>query len=234
MTQKISNSELEHLKKLLKVKDAPCKYEKNLWNIVKDQQKFFEKIPGILSICVCNSLSMNAAHKNSDIDLFVITQKNRLWTARFFLTIYCQIRWIRKTNRNHAGKFCLSFFIDNTAYDFSNIALPKDPYLTLWLRTLHPIINRHHSFEQFINANSSLISNSENPYYNADFQKYKLKKESFLLTKCFDISEMILKTLFIEKTKKSFQKLWKPYWIIINDHMLKFHNNDKRIDFSKL
>jgi hypothetical protein len=37
-----------------------------------------------------------------------------------------------------------------------------------------------------------------------------------------------LKSIFIPKTKKSFKEIWKPFWVIINDNMLKFHNNDKR------
>jgi hypothetical protein len=32
----------------------------------------------------------------------------------------------------------------------------------------------------------------------------------------------------LPKTIKNYKKLWKPYGIIINDNMLKFHNNDVR------
>jgi hypothetical protein len=40
--------------------------------------------------------------------------------------------------------------------------------------------------------------------------------------------EKLLKSFFLPKTKKSFKKLWNPFWVIINDNMLKFHNDDKR------
>jgi hypothetical protein len=37
-----------------------------------------------------------------------------------------------------------------------------------------------------------------------------------------------MKKIFLKKTLKNYEKLNKPYWIIINDKMLKFHNNDIR------
>jgi hypothetical protein len=38
----------------------------------------------------------------------------------------------------------------------------------------------------------------------------------------------ILKKIFLPKTLKHYEKIWKPYGIIINDNLLKFHNNDIR------
>jgi hypothetical protein len=32
---------------------------------------------------------------------------------------------------------------------------------------------------------------------------------------------------------QSYEKLWKPFWVIIQDGMLKFHDNDKRKYFSQ-
>lgn len=43
----------------------------------------------------------------------------------------------------------------------------------------------------------------------------------------------ILKKIFLTKTKHSFLKLNKPYGIIINDNLLKFHDNDIRKDIKK-
>lgn len=43
----------------------------------------------------------------------------------------------------------------------------------------------------------------------------------------------ILKKIFLPKTLKHYEKLKKPYGIIINDNMLKFHNNDIRKKIKK-
>lgn len=44
-------------------------------------------IPGIKMVAVVNSLSMYATHQDSDIDLFIITKKNRIWIVRFLVTL---------------------------------------------------------------------------------------------------------------------------------------------------
>jgi hypothetical protein len=38
----------------------------------------------------------------------------------------------------------------------------------------------------------------------------------------------LLKKIFLKKTIKHYNKIWKPYWVIINDDLLKFHNSDIR------
>ncbi len=42
-----------------------------------------------------------------------------------------------------------------------------------------------------------------------------------------------LKKIFLPKTLRHYEKLKKPYGIIIHDHMLKFHNNDIRKQITK-
>lgn len=116
----------------------------------------FRYIPGIQCICICNSLAMNACHENSDIDLFIITQKNRLWTARVFTTLLLTILGQRKTSKHHAGKFCLSFFISEEDLKLEDIAIKNDMYLSYWAATLKPLINRNKTFERFMKANKTL------------------------------------------------------------------------------
>jgi hypothetical protein len=43
----------------------------------------------------------------------------------------------------------------------------------------------------------------------------------------------ILKNIFLTKTLNHYEKINKPYWIIINDNMLKFHNWDIRKKIKK-
>ncbi len=43
----------------------------------------------------------------------------------------------------------------------------------------------------------------------------------------------ILKKLFLPKTLNHYKKIWKPYWVIINDDLLKFHNWDIRKQIKK-
>lgn len=260
----------ENIKKLeacLWVKTAPWNYEVLLWEKVSHHNTYFQKIPWILGIAVCNSLAMNAAHKQSDIDLFIITKRGRLWTVRILMTLLLSILWERKTSNKHAWKFCLSFFISEDGLDFTNIAIKNDIYLAYWIKTLKPIINRKNIFKKFRDVNKGLVSTqSSHPWFSSPLKEreaaesqnfivpfspkeekiqdwgiyeknqgwrdknpiHQLLKTPQLLTYCWDICEKLLRTLFLPRTKKSFQKLWKPFWVVISDSMLKFHDRDRR------
>lgn len=82
-----TKTEESAFKSYMGIREKPSKDETRLWGKVSSYNTLFSYIPGISCICVCNSLAMNAAHANSDIDLFIITKKNRLWTARIFMTL---------------------------------------------------------------------------------------------------------------------------------------------------
>lgn len=223
--QDFSREQIQKLENYLWVKSKPWFQEKILWEKVWKYLPFFSKIPWISCICICNSLAMNACHENSDIDLFIITKQNRIWTSRIFCTLLLTILRQRKTASTHTGKFCLSFFITENAMDFSKIAIKDDIYLSYWIHTLRPILNRKHSFEKFISINTEGSSYPENTSYEKLAQ---LLPKNKTLGFFWDMFEKLLKKIFLPKTKKSFQKLWKPFWIVISDDILKFHNMDKR------
>lgn len=242
-----SKKHIDTLEKYLWVKSAPWIYEKRLLEKISQYNTYFRYIPWVLSIAVCNSLAMNAAHEKSDIDLFIITQKNRLWTARICMTLLLTLMWQRKTSKHHAWKFCLSFFITENKLSFEDIALKNDIYLAYWTSTLRPIINRKNTFEKFKEANKKLVSTlSPFPWLSSHLnekettkQKVKMQSSSLLREKrfrgkrkfstlCWDVCEKILKFIFLPRTQKSFQKLWKPFWVIIWEDILKFHDKDKR------
>ena len=98
---------------------------------------------------------MNAANENSDIDLFIITKNNRIWTSRIFLTLILSLLGQRKTAKKHAGKFCLSFFITENHLRLEDIAIKDDIYLRYWIETLVPIVNKNNIFERFIEENEN-------------------------------------------------------------------------------
>ncbi len=226
----LSSQEREKLKKYLAVKAKGWIYEDVLWKKVVRYKKIFSYIPWVRAICICNSLAMNACHQDSDIDLFIITDSKRLWTTRIYMTLFTFLCNIRKTQERHAGRFCLSFFVSLDEKNFSDISLENDMYFTYWLETLIPIVNKNKAFERFLERNG--ITNT----------KHKLISESLLFTRedgiqgrgvwvlkiFWDTLEKLLKKIFLPKTLRGYEKLGKPYWIVITDTMLKFHNHDRR------
>lgn len=66
------------------------------------------KFPYVRGIGISGSLSKNFADEESDIDLFIITAKNRLWIARTLMHALKKLAYI-------AGKqhyFCMNYYID--------------------------------------------------------------------------------------------------------------------------
>lgn len=66
------------------------------------------KFPYVRGIGVSGSLSKNFADEDSDIDLFIITAKNRLWVARTLMHMLKKLAYL-------AGKehyFCMNYYID--------------------------------------------------------------------------------------------------------------------------
>lgn len=261
---KLSKQEREKLRKYLKCKQSLWNEEKLLWSMIERYKDILHSIPWIQAICICNSLAMNACHKNSDIDFFVITQRNRLWTARIYLTLFTSLLWVRKTQKKHAWKFCLSFFVSEEERNFWDIALKNDIYLSYWLETLVPVINKHNAFEGFLKRNG--LEKFHKTIQSWVFSQHKtsllnsLSSEEREATSCnllvayplssrrglgwgftwergviwrfirylWDAQEHILKKIFLKKTLRNYERLWRPFWVKITDTMLKFHDKDRR------
>ena len=224
MVQFFWEKEITKLEHLLGVKEKPGVYEYQFLSKAESYKKIFRSIPWILWIAICNSVSMNACHKDSDIDLFIITKRNRIWTTRVIITLILSLLWERKNEKKHRDKFCLSFFITEDFLDLSSLALEKDIYLAYWIENHIPLIEKENMFQKFKDANT---------WYQIEGKERKAQKgkEEIISRKSHIFSsfcEYIFQKIFLKKTKKSFQKLWKPFWIIIEENILKFHNKDKR------
>ena len=235
LKQKFTPASIEQLKQYLWAKTEPTEVEEKL---LKKADKYIQKIkqtPGIHMIWVCNSISMNAANKSSDIDLFIVTSPHRLWFVRIKLTLFFALRSQRKTRKKHAWKFCLSFFCTTEWMNFENLALKNDIYLYYWILSMKPIVNNNRCYQKFVEVNSNwadyiqfrnaFSKNQRNIVYTWEV----LWEDSKIL----DIFDRVFKKIFLSKTLNSFQKLWYPFWVIISDSMLKFHDQDRRKQIKK-
>ena len=230
MTFSPSQEDTHKLKKTLWIQDAPSQTEMDFYNKAYKYIPFIKWIPWIKMIWIWNSISMNCATKESDIDLFIVTLPHRIWLVRILITLIFQVLWVRKTASKHAGKFCLSFFATTDGLDFSSFALKDDIYLYFWLVHFKPLLDYNNTYKLFLEKNKSWADLKNSILLIQQNKKYiKYKKNTWTIEpKFLTIVNNLLKGMLITKTMKSYEKLWKPYWIIINNDMLKFHNNDIR------
>lgn len=220
----------EIFKKQFKIKANPSEIDLIFLKKTEKFLNFIKWIPGIKMIWVWNSISMNAWKENSDIDLFIVTSINRIWLVRILITLIFQILWVRKTEKKHAWRFCLSFFVNENALNFWDFALKNDVYLYFWTIYFKPILDFDNTYEKFINQNK-LWADFDNyiEIINENKKSIKITWKSFW-NKCniLNMIEKILKKIFLIRTLKTYKKLGQPFWVIINDDMLKFHDKDIR------
>ena len=171
----------------------------------------------------------------SDIDLFIITAHNRMWFVRLMVTLIFQILGVRRHWNKINSRFCLSFFISENAMNFSTFAIEDDIYLYFWIYYLKPIINKDHTYESFIKSNKSLWINELNLHWDNKVYIMKTKDYNKWLdeNRFLDYIDKFLKYIFLPITLKHKKRLWDPYGIIVSDDILKFHDNDRRVEIRK-
>ncbi|MEW7280227.1 nucleotidyltransferase domain-containing protein [Aquimarina sp. 2201CG1-2-11] len=70
--------------------------------------KFISKFPYVRGVCISGSLSKGYFDKDSDIDFFIISEKNRLWITRTFLVLYKKMFLL-----NSKEFFCVNYFMSS-------------------------------------------------------------------------------------------------------------------------
>jgi predicted nucleotidyltransferase len=103
------------------------------------------KFPYVRAIAISGSLSKNFADENSDIDLFIITAKNRLWIARTLMHAFKKLTFLV----NKQDYFCMNYYIDEQQLEI----VEKTIYTAIEVVTLIPL-QGDSMIEQFYAANA--------------------------------------------------------------------------------
>lgn len=121
-----------------------CK-AKSLLQTAEKIAKLLSCFPFVKGVAVSGSLSKNYADENSDIDLFIITTKNRLWLARTFMHCLKKASYLLKKEQ----LFCMNYYIDEAALEIRE----KNIYTATEVATLLPLRGID-AFEAFYRSNT--------------------------------------------------------------------------------
>lgn len=105
---------------------------------------FLIRFPYVRGIAISGSLSKNYADENSDIDLFIITAKNRLWIARSIMHAFKKLTFLL----NMQDYFCMNYYIDEQQLEIKE----KSTYTAIEVVTLIPL-RGNSVFKHFCAAN---------------------------------------------------------------------------------
>ena len=229
--------------KRLKIKTYNERYFFSRKKLLNWRFRFYIKllsfVPHIKLVGLSGSLSMMNASLEDDIDLFIITEKNRLFTGRFVAIILAKILGIHRSYNKryklniacYTDKVCLNLFFDE-----SDLAVPdfkRNEYVAHEILQMKPIVNKDGVYERFLAANSWVFEIFPNAreVVSIKYKVLSIKKKKSLNT-CY----LILNTFFnkIEQSLKVFQlHLINRHRTteIVNSTQLWFHPNDfyKRI-----
>lgn len=113
---------------------------------MKDAHKYSAIVaafPYVRGVFISGSLSKHVMKPDSDIDFFIITEPDRLWICRAFLTLYKKLI-LKNSHRN----FCLNYFIDS-----KNLEIPdKNIFTATEIAFLLPMYN-FPLYQEFMDKN---------------------------------------------------------------------------------
>lgn len=215
------------IEEILHVKTSPSRSEIRLFERAQKYLRLVSWIPGIRMVAVCNSLSMYASDADSDIDLFVVTDPNRMWFVRIVMSGIFQILGVRRHGKCVSERFCLSFFCTTKALDFGTFAIDNDIYLRTWIRYLKPVLDIGGTYGRFLEANAEWAP-TENSKETTRFLNMEKPLPKEWLGWLWNTLNDALRYVFEPVTLHEYERLGKPWGIIVSDDMLKFHREDAR------
>ncbi len=190
---------LKERKKLIKIRERRGKVSKAK---LKKADKIIKKIsliPTIKFIGISGALSMRNSEEKDDIDIFVITQNNFVWTTRLLMVLSLMLLGVYRRNNsgNHKDKICLNMILDENNMIFKENSW--NLYTAHEIIQLIPLFERDGVYTNFIKANNwykNFLPNAIPAKNN-----YLKKKTSY-----YDyIFITFLKIIFIEKILKFIQ-----------------------------
>ncbi|MBI5221624.1 MAG: hypothetical protein HY979_02370 [Candidatus Magasanikbacteria bacterium] len=153
--------------------------------------KFIMGVPFLKAIFVCNTVAAGTAFKESDIDFFIITEKNRLYIVRFFVNLILRIFGLRTYGSQTADRICLSFFVDDQNLNLEKLkALSNDIHFAYWILQMTPIYDPQNYFKRFLSANHWIKKYT--PNFNFQTQYVNVVKPNIIMN--------------------SWQKIWQTIW----------------------
>ena len=203
--------------------------------------RFIRGVPFLKAVFICNTVSAGTAANNSDVDFFVITEKNRLYIVRFFTNLILRLFGLRTYGRKTADRICLSFFIDDQNLNLEKLkALKEDIHFAYWIAQMVPIYDPQNYFKKFLSANYWIKEYLPNFSFQTQYQTLVLENKFLSIwQKIWQVMWQGAYGNLIETQARDWQLLKMKLsvkdkakigdnGVIINGGVVKLHENDTR------
>lgn len=218
------------------------------WRRARRVASLLRIVPFVQFIGVVNSLAQHNARPESDIDLFIVVKRRRLWITRAVVTALVQLFGVRRHGSAVSDRICLSFYVSDRALSLEKLAHPAlkyDSYLTYWITKVVPMFERGRCWESFQYANRWIteclpngLSGMPLPYHDDSFivKLIRFIPEVIGLSMIGDIAEWIARDLQYDHilAHKDSRVHINSTDVVVNDDVLKFHEQDRRQQYHAL
>ena len=222
------------------------------WQIARRAAKILRFVSGVKMVAVCNNFSYK---KDSDIDVFIVVKKNRMWLTRLKVTFNIHLAGLRRHGKKVANRICLSFYVSEDGMNLEglmlksnrgNDAMYNDPYFVFWMADLMPfytagtfcgdeVIRRFWRKNKWFKKalpNFSPVKVSQRIRVEDGFFSSLVKRVHRILFDKFlgGFFEKVARSLQKKKMSKNKHSLSRKddSRVVVSDTVLKFHEKDRR------
>jgi predicted nucleotidyltransferase len=159
---------------------------------------FLQVVPFVRFIGLTGSLAYDIAKKESDIDIFIVSKKDRIYTCRFLvigLLKALQIYHSDNTYAKRAGKICPNRFVTDN-YLLIN---PQNRYHAQEYTQMVPLFNYDDIYRKFLNTNKWM----EKYGYFPPKKAMSLTQSGNILTNIRKICEWVLNGYFGNRLERN-------------------------------
>ncbi len=207
-------------------------------------------IPFVRMICVVNSLSLQNAQEESDIDLFIVAKHSHIWLTRLLVVAALDLMRARPRAAVRKNMICTCFFASCSSLDFSSLQIPRsvqgeppcgipDIYLAWWVSRFVPLYDHGGYAEKLFSSNewAREVFGNRRLYRTVH---NRMVRQNFFGKSVKTIAERILACIggALERASRAIQFSVLPYSlrsicnmdsrVVMNDNVLKFHIRDMR------
>lgn len=206
--------------------------------------KYLDVVPFLRMVAVVNTLAINNARPESDIDLLIVTDPGHIWSARMAVTGIVSMLGYRRHGDKITNRVCLSFYLTTNALNLEPLKRETDdPHFAFWASQAVPLMNRGETYQKYVAANAWVTKLMPNAW-SWDWQDRLVPSNSALhsvssLYQAFFTSPLgasmeiwargqQLKRFEADTDSRSKQPTTD---VVISDDVLKFHEADRRLEY---
>lgn len=214
--------------------------------IARRAVKIIKSVPFLRAVFVCNSTGAEQANKDSDVDFFIVTEKNRIWITRLLVTFLLELFRFRRVGKRVKNKVCLSFYVTVYNLDLANFRVADDDvHFAYWINQMLPIFDPEDYYLKFLHVNQwvkNYLPNA-NPKITSSYllkipesrfgRIWKKAWEKMWEGSYGDLINAQAKKIQLAKIKYSGKPIdrGEDKGVVISDGVLKFHEKDTRIKY---